>query len=193
MAVPKLAVYCRHVNLSMGSGLGSLAPAGQISAPATNSQIPQMMNNPASNQNLMSQVPLGTGSGEPTVQPTTRKDWHAKVSQDLRDHLVHKMVQAIFPDTLEPTAYRDSRMKSLVAYARKVEGDAHETASDRVGGAMTNGQIASVQQPTLANLVSGQAPDSGQDPSALARPGYKRSYSWPDGAIVDPIISLGDC
>nr|KAG5698818.1 hypothetical protein BaRGS_019670 [Batillaria attramentaria] len=53
-------------------------------------------------------------------------------------------------------------------------------------GPMTDSQIASALGLTHVNLMRGQAPVSGQDPSARAQPCSKRWCPWPEGPIADP-------
>ncbi len=62
--------------------------------------------------------------------PATHKPWHEKITNDMRRHLVQKIIQTIFP-TQDHNIYKDPRLANLVNYAVKTECQMYEEAHDQ--------------------------------------------------------------
>ncbi|RWS22489.1 histone acetyltransferase p300-like protein, partial [Leptotrombidium deliense] len=100
--------------------------------------LPQDYNTTSGQPNPQSQLMRCLNAQQMPISPqlnqqnttSITKEWHASVTMDCRNHLIQKIVQAIFvaPDS---SAVQDRRMINLLVYARNFEGDMYEMANSR--------------------------------------------------------------
>ncbi|XP_019862925.1 PREDICTED: CREB-binding protein-like isoform X2 [Amphimedon queenslandica] len=129
---------------------GGMAPNQQIMkdtpgamAPGQNPPLPQKAGQPqGGGVGGVNPNPMGPAPGLPpsstsgpmgpnqSMPPNHVRAWHAEVNLDLRNHLIKKLVEAIYP-VPNPNSMHDSRVKSLFQYAVKVENMMFENASSR--------------------------------------------------------------
>ncbi|CAF0800883.1 unnamed protein product, partial [Didymodactylos carnosus] len=80
-------------------------------------------------QPLKTPTNLGKINQPPSDRSST-KEWQKRVTQEMRNHLVQKIISALIPTT-DSNALKDKRMINLANYARRVENDTFEIANNQ--------------------------------------------------------------
>lgn len=99
----------------------------KTNGPMTNPSTVQSANPNAANNNSSN---LNSQLQQQPQQPSIHKAWHENITQEMRKHLVQKIIQTIFP-TQDHNIYKDPRLANLVGYAVKTECEMYEQAKDQ--------------------------------------------------------------
>ncbi|XP_072166514.1 uncharacterized protein [Diadema setosum] len=127
----------RHLVENQASTFPAGTPSNTTASSAPNASIDSIGQGPETEE--INGIPeeltaLLTAENLPnyTALPSTAasQPWHANISLEHRTHLVHELVQAIFPSP-EEGALLDRRMTSLVNVARLMEKDIFVQASSK--------------------------------------------------------------
>ncbi len=102
------------------NGPSATMPLANSPAPDPNGQARSTV--PAANVAILQQ--------QQPQAPATHKPWHENITNDMRRHLVQKIIQTIFP-TQDHNIYKDPRLANLVNYAVKTECQMYEEAQDQ--------------------------------------------------------------
>uniref|UniRef100_A0AC34F3C8 Histone acetyltransferase n=1 Tax=Panagrolaimus sp. ES5 TaxID=591445 RepID=A0AC34F3C8_9BILA len=71
------------------------------------------------------------GSLPPPDPPAKNQEWHQAIKNDVRNHLVVKIVKEICPSSDMPTSMQHQRIKDLILHARQIETEIFEIATDK--------------------------------------------------------------
>jgi E1A/CREB-binding protein len=98
-----------------------------LKTPSTLAKLNQTTNN---NNNTNPTAPPTTTTTTTTTSTTINKEWQRRVTQEMRNHLVQKIITALIPIT-DTGAMRDKRIINLANYARRVESETFEIANNQ--------------------------------------------------------------
>ncbi|CAF3835650.1 unnamed protein product [Rotaria magnacalcarata] len=127
-------VTSRQIILHWKQCINSQCPICQpLKTPSTLAKLNQA---PTNNNNNANVTPSNNNNNNnnnnsaTTVSLPINKEWQRRVTQEMRNHLVQKIITALIPIT-DTGAMRDKRIINLANYARRVESETFEIATNQ--------------------------------------------------------------